>query len=73
MKVTERIRNWRWGRFVPYEVQPGSLFVRLGGEYQRPALAKAIDVVGRFWMSHWKWLMGTAVAVALAVYAKHRP
>jgi hypothetical protein len=31
--------------------------------YEPPALAKALGTIGRFWLAHWKWIIGTAIAM----------
>lgn len=43
----------------------------MGGEHKQPGLTKALDAVGGFWLRHWKWIIGTALAVVLAIYTKH--
>lgn len=74
MSLSGWFRKWHQGPFVSYENSPGDLLVRMGGEHKRPALAKALDAVVGFWLRHWKWIIGTAIAVALAIYAKrHAP
>ena len=71
MSIIERFRKWHQGPFMPYENRPGARFVRMGGEHKQPGLTKALDAVGGFWLRHWKWIIGTALAVVLAIYTKH--
>jgi len=72
MSIAARLRAWYRGPFVPRENDADPMLVFTGGEHKQPALAKALGVLARFWLNHWKWIIGTALAVALAVYAKHR-
>jgi hypothetical protein len=32
--------------------------------YEPPALAKALRVLGRFWIAHWKWIITIAITIA---------
>jgi hypothetical protein len=73
MKVAERIRQWYRGTYVP--PPPGdpnaTLVVISMGRHEQPALAKALGIAGRFWLTNWKWIVTTAVAAAIG-FAKLR-
>ena len=74
MKIVERIRHWHRGTLLPPRYNgPNSavVFFQLD-RYQQPALARVLDVIGRFWLAHWKWIVATAIAVA-AVRPKLHP
>ena len=67
--LAERIRNWYRGRYVPPPPNdPDSpLVILLMGHYEQPLLAELLGVAGRFWLRHWQWTIGTALAV-LAIF-----
>jgi len=33
------------------------------GHYEQPVLAKCLGVLGRFWLAHWQWIIGTSLAI----------
>ena len=41
----------------------------LTGYYEQPALAKVLGVLGRFWLAHWQWIIGTVLAIIGLVVA----
>jgi len=65
MKLVEKIRIWYRGRYVPPpKSEPGDPFVIVSpGHYEQPRLAKALEAVAQFWLQHWKWLIGTLIAL----------
>lgn len=65
---TDRIRDWYRGTYVPPPPNdPYSQIVFIGpGRYEQPRLAKILGVLGRFWLKHWQWIVGTVVAVVTA-------
>jgi hypothetical protein len=67
--LAERIRSWYRGTYVPPPPNhPDSLFVIISpGHYEQPVLARLLGIAGLFWLRHWQWIIGTALAV-LAIF-----
>ena len=61
----ERLREWYRGQYIPPPPnEPDSPIVVISpGHYEKPMLAKCLGAIGRFWLTHWKWIIGIAVAV----------
>ena len=62
-QIVQRIRTLYKGRFVPPHNDPGSPIVFLMGHYERPWLAELLSVLGRFWVTHWKWIITATIAI----------
>lgn len=65
----ERIKKWYRGQYVPPpEIDPrsGIIFVS-PGYYEQPPLAKVLRWIGHFWLDHWKWIIGTLIAITALV------
>lgn len=54
-----RQRNWDFG---PYENLPDSPLVTIGPGV-RPPLSTVAEALREFWFAHWKWIIGTVLAV----------
>lgn len=65
-----KIADWYQGEYVPPpENDPhSSVFILSIGHYEKPPLAKAISILIAFWLEHWKWIIGVAVAIAAIVF-----
>jgi hypothetical protein len=65
MLLINKIKTWYRGKYVPPPPNdPNSPIVIISlGHYEQPALAKLLRVIGRFWLSHWKWIVGIIIAV----------
>lgn len=33
------------------------------GHYEQPVLAKWLGLLGRSWLAHWQWIIGTSLAI----------
>jgi hypothetical protein len=62
MSLKAIIRAWYRGKLLP--PRPG--IVELD-RYQQPPLAEGLGIIGRFYLAHWQWIIGTAVAIMLTV------
>jgi hypothetical protein len=65
MAIIEKIKAWYRGRYVPpprNDLRSELQFCSVG-HYEQPALAKLLKAVGLFWLAHWQWIIGTAIAV----------
>jgi hypothetical protein len=61
MKLTEHIRSWYEGEFIPYKNTPGSVVEIIGGQQVYAPSAR----IARWLVSHlkreWKWWSGTVL------------
>jgi len=65
-----RIKTWWRGRYIPpYHDPTGALVVISPGHYERPIIARICIAVGKFWLAHWQWTIGTIIAVIALVVA----
>jgi hypothetical protein len=66
MSLIEKIKTWYRGKYIPPPPNdPDSpLFIISPGHYEQLALAKLLRAIGRFWVARWKWIIGTAIALA---------
>ena len=71
MSLVEKIRTWYHGKYVPPRPNDpdSSLVIISPGHYEQPAFAKFLRTVGRFWLAHWQWIIGTAIAVTGLIFA----
>lgn len=65
MNLAERLREWYRGRYVPPRPNdPNSPIIVISlGHYEQPVLAKCLGALGRFWLAHWQWIIGTSLAI----------
>lgn len=71
MGLIEKLKNWYRGRYIPPAPDdPNSqvFFLDLG-HYERPALAKLLSAIGRFYLAHWQWVIGTVLAIVAIIVA----
>ena len=66
-KLKNAIRNWYVGPFVPGETIGNFIFI---GHHRPTASARAVRVLVVFWQNHWKFVIGTAVAVAALFFGR---
>lgn len=66
------IRRWWDGRFVPYDNDPRSGVVFIGGNTERHWTASLARLLWHFWLAEWKWILGFAVAVAGLIIGLYR-
>jgi hypothetical protein len=62
IKFRSAVHHWYEGKFVPYENDPNSGLVFLGGDHERHWTARVARVLSAFWLKEWKWIVGVAVA-----------
>ena len=65
MAILEKLKNWYRGRPIPPPANdPNSRLIFLSlGRFEQPALAKLLGKLGRFYLAHWQWIIGTAIAI----------
>lgn len=71
MRLRDRIQEWYRGPFVAPQNDPSSPIIVLG-HHEPPVLAKLLGALVGFWLAHWKWLIGTTVAI-IAIFTRVRP
>jgi hypothetical protein len=70
MGIVQKLKNWYRGRYVPPPPFDSDSIVIFGlGHYEQPPLAKLLGVLGRFYLAHWQWIIGTALAIIGIVVA----
>ena len=65
MKLIDAIKKWYQGTYVPPPpIDPHDTVIIVSmGHYEQPLLAKILGFIGRFYLAHWKWVIGTTIAV----------
>jgi hypothetical protein len=76
MLVRGRIKRWWTGKFVPYENDPASSVVFMGGSYARHWTSRTTRALAAYAAENHRWIIGTAigaigVATAVIVAARH--
>ena len=54
IKLRSAVRNWYEGKYLPYENDPRSILVFIGGDHKRHWTARVVRVLVEFW--HWSSL-----------------
>ena len=65
MGILEWLQAWYRGTYVPppRNNPTDTIVIISSGYYEQPPLAKVLRVIGQFWLSHWQWTIGTAIAI----------
>ena len=63
MSILQKLKEWYRGRYIPPENDPNSGLFFIQGDYDRPWVARAADLLIRFWLEHWQWIIGTVLAI----------
>ena len=63
MSLKDKIGKWYEGEFVPYENDPNSSIVMMGGSYERHWTANIARSSAAFYLEHWKWLWGFGASI----------
>ncbi|WP_206453533.1 hypothetical protein [Aurantimonas marina] len=58
----QKIKDWYQGRYVEPQNDLDAI-IFLQGHYERPPLARALSRIFQFWLDHWKWIIGTMIAI----------
>ena len=58
IKLRSAVRNWYEGKYVPYENDPRSTLVFIGGDHERHWTARVVRVLVEFW----QWIVTVGVA-----------
>lgn len=62
--MRNRLKDWYEGEFVPWEKDPNSPLVVIGGgDYRRSLSARVLRTGVEFYSKHWQWCIGTTIAV----------
>ena len=59
------MKNWYRGKYIPpRENDPDSpIYVLSPGHYEQPFLAKILKQIGKFWLRHRQWILGSLIAI----------
>ena len=68
MSLIDNLKNWYTGKYIQPENDPDSPLVSLLGHYEKPFLAKFIKALIDFWLKHWKWIIGTEIAIIALLF-----
>jgi hypothetical protein len=66
--MIEYFKNWYRGKYFPPENNPGSYVKFLAGHYEQPFVARILSRLFTFWLKNWQFIVGTLVAVILAIF-----
>lgn len=68
--VLHRFSEWYQGTYIPPPPNdPYSNIVFIStGHYEQPPLAKILRMLFQFWLDHWKWIIGVAVAILAIIF-----
>ena len=67
--MLQKIKNWYQGKLIFPENEPdsGVIFVS-PGYYEKPFMARVLSRFFVFWLKNWQFIVGTLVAVFLAIF-----
>ena len=65
----QRIADWYQGELTLPPNDPNSPVVILGIRYKRHWTASTARVLVEFYLAHWQWVIGTALAIAALLVA----
>lgn len=74
MNVLQKIKLWWRGQHIPLSLQEmiERTHLRFGEDppredlsemFHRPLIARICNRIGRFWLRHWQWIIGTVIAL----------
>lgn len=68
-KIIDKLKIWWRGELIPTTLEEalGEVPDR-GIQFDRPWLARRWVSLKTFYLNHWKWIIGTAIAVAVAIF-----
>ena len=71
MGIKKRLKDWYKGKYIPPpKNDPNSPIIIISiGHYEKPFLARVLEILFKFWLEHWKWNIGTAIAL-IALFLK---
>ena len=61
--MLRKIKEWYEGEWVPFENNPNSSIVLIGGSYRRHWTAEIARKLISFYLNHWQWCWGTIIAL----------
>lgn len=73
----QKLKNWYRGKYVSLPIQEmierqhPKLDVSHGdhipAQFKPPLIVRIIKRLCRFWLRHWKWIIGTIIIITLAI------
>jgi hypothetical protein len=70
--MMDKFKAWYAGSYVPYENQPGSHVVFMGGNYEGHWMVRAARGFVEVYLREWKWVGRTSIALGGLVLAMSR-
>jgi len=61
-KVLEIIKKWWEGEYIDSPNDDSSIVILLGRQ-KYPLIRRILTILTEFYLKHWKWIIGTAIAV----------
>ena len=73
MEFKKKFSDWYRGKYIPPpKNEPNSPIVIVSwGHYEKTPLAKLLGIFFKFWIDHWKWIIGTTIAVIALILKFH--
>ena len=73
--MLNKIKDWYRGVYVPPpKNDPDSSIVIISpGHYEQSPLAKVLGAIGRAWLAHWQWTIGTVLAIVAIIVSLWKP
>ena len=73
--IYQKLKDWYRGKFIPLSTEEMINLVRqsrrhhenqelsMPNRFKRPLIARIVNYIWHFWLRHWKWIIGTIIAV----------
>ena len=58
-----KIRQWYRGKFIPENNLNSDVIIVVDGFHKRHWTAHFARTLVTFWLKHWQWIIGTAIAI----------
>ena len=68
-RALDGIRRWWEGDFIPYQNDPHSGVILIGGTVRRHWSARAARALCDFYLRHWQYLWSTLLGIAVLIVA----
>lgn len=76
MRLKERFEQWKKGKFVPSNIDGyedgqetlGGIGIIRDGEWRQPLLIRLWNILSKFYLKYWQWIIGILVAFSLKAF-----
>lgn len=69
MKIVQKLKEWYRGKYVPPPNNGALMFI--SPHYEQPLFARALGIVGRFWLAQWKWIVPIIILPLVGMIFHH--